>query len=129
MEPCVFPVFILPVVRNIYVWKSSFSKSLVHNRQEYYLPTIYKAGAAVSILFQYILSGSYRLLQEPLWLCGYWLFIFLHPNELLLCLSLLIKFYYFFFHTLGPIKKQQHCLPLQRSVKFKASTQAKENFA
>ena len=35
----------------------------------------------------------------------------------------------FFFHTLGLIKKQQHCLPLQRSVKFKASTQAKENFA
>ena len=35
----------------------------------------------------------------------------------------------FFFHTLGPIKKQQHCLPLQRSVKFKASTHAKENFA
>ena len=36
---------------------------------------------------------------------------------------------FFFFHTLGPIKKQQHCLPLQRSVKFKASTHAKENFA
>ena len=27
------------------------------------------------------------------------------------------------------MKKQQHCLPLQRSVKFKASTHAKENFA
>ena len=70
---CAFPVFITPIVWNMCEnlhYESVYFKEL-HNEQEYYWPTIYRAGAAVvSTITNYIwvVNSTFGCLIElPRW--------------------------------------------------------------